>query len=47
MGLAMQFNKICVVVDIYGKSSLDPDVKVQTAYGHDLAHWPLPLSKGN
>ena len=37
MGLAtldMQINKICLVVDICGKSSLD--LKVQTAYDHGM-----------
>ena len=34
--LAMQVNKICVVVDICGKNSLDLDFNVQTAYDHGM-----------
>ena len=34
MGLAMQTNKSCLVVDICGK----------TAYDYDISDWPLPLS---
>ena len=46
MGLAMQINQICVVVDNCGKSSLDLDLKVQSDYDHSISDWPLSLSKG-